>query len=110
MSFPRVNAAIAVLLLIGCFALLGVGSVVLFGPSLTHNQTEAHDVGVINMVDLADSSFTLLTADHRTVRFQCSNRQCRAALGHMQRHKTEKARTDVFYVVMGNDFLALDVD
>ncbi len=109
MTFPRVNAAIVVFLLIGCFALLGVGSVVLFGPSLTHSRTEAHDVGVINTVDLTNSSFTLLTADHRTVRFQCTG-QCRTALGHMERHKTEKARTDVFYVVMGNDFLALDVD
>ncbi len=109
MTFPRVNAAIVVLLLIGCFALLGVGSVILVGPSLTHNRTAAHDAGVIKTVNPTDMSFTLLTADHRTLHFQCSDR-CRTALGHMERHKTEKAHTDVYYVVMGNNFLALDVD
>lgn len=108
MTFPRVNAAIFVLLLIGCFSLTGVGSVVLGGPLLTHSETAAHDAGTIKTIN-PDMSFTLLTADHKLVHFQCSDR-CRTALGHMLRHKTEQAKTDVYFVEMGNVFLALDVD
>ena len=109
MTFPRVSAAIFVLLLIGCFALLGVGSVVLAGPLLTHSETAAHDAGIIKTINPKDMSFTLLTADHKLVHFQCSGR-CRTALGHMNRHVIEKAHTDVYFVDMGNIFLALDVD
>ncbi len=109
MGFPRVTAAIFVLLLIGCFALIGVGSVVLVGPLLTHSKTAAHDAGVIKKVN-SDMSFTLLTTDHKLVHFQCSN-HCRTELGHMLRHKLEQAHTDVYFVAEnGNTFLALDVD
>ena len=109
MAFPRVNAAVFVLLLIGCFTLLGVGSVLVVGPSLTHSETAAHDAGIIKMIDLKDMSFTLLTADHKLVHFQCSDR-CHTALGHMLRHEMEQAHTDVYFVEMGDIFVALDVD
>jgi len=109
MGFPRVTAAIFVLLLIGCFALVGVGSVVFAGPLLTHNETALHDAGVIKNIN-SDMSFTLLTANHKLVHFQCSN-HCRTELGHMHRHELEKAHTDVYFVAEnGTTFLALDVD
>ncbi len=108
MTFPRITAAVFVLLLIGCFALIGIGSVALVGPEMTHNVTAEHDAGTI--MTISDMSFTLKTANGKQVRFQCSE-PCRAALNHMIRHKSEKAHTDVYYVEEANNiFLALDVD
>ncbi len=109
MTFPRITAAVFVLLLIGCFALIGIGSVVLVGPEMTHGVTAEHDAGTI-MAIRSDMSFTLKTANGKQVSFQCSN-QCKVALSHMTRHKFEKAHTDVYYVEEAKDiFLALDVD
>lgn len=109
MTFPRITAAVFVLLLIGCFALLAIGSVILVGPSMTHSATMDHDAGTI-MAIRPDMSFTLVTADGKQIIFQCSDR-CRVALGHMRRHKFEKAHTDVYYVEDANKmYLALDVD
>ena len=109
MTFPRLTAAVFVLLLIGCFALIAIGSVILVGPDMTHNAMTEHDAGRILMVH-TDMSFVLETANGHQVSFQCSDR-CKEALGHMKRHKSEKAHTDVYYVEEAhNIFLALDVD
>ncbi len=109
MSFPRITAAVFVLLLIGCFALIGIGTVALVGPDMTHSVMADHDAGTIMNIG-SDMSFTLMTANGRQVNFQCSDR-CKASLGHMTRHKFEQAHTDVYYVEEANNiFLALDVD
>ncbi|GAC1647895.1 MAG: hypothetical protein NVS4B12_15910 [Ktedonobacteraceae bacterium] len=109
MTFPRIAAAVFVLLLIGCFALVGIGSVALVGPSMTHSVMTDHAAGTI-MTIRSDRSFILRTLDGKQVSFQCSDR-CRGALSHMQRHAFEKAHTDVYYVEEANNiFLALDVD
>ncbi len=110
MSFPRLTAAVFVLLLIGCFALIGIGSVALVGPEMTHSVTAEHDAGTIMTIRSDMSSFTLKTTNGKQVRFQCSG-QCKVALNHMVRHESEKAHTDVYYVEKANNiFLALDVD
>ena len=109
MTFPRITAAVFVLLLIGCFALIGIGSVALVGPGVTHNMMADHDAGIIVTIR-SDMSFTLKTANGKQVIFQCSD-HCKVALSHMRRHVFEKAHTDVYYVEGANDiFLALDVD
>ena len=109
MSFPRITAAVFVLLLIGCFALIGIGSVALVGPDMTHSVMTDHDAGTI-MTIRSDMSFTLKTASGHQVSFQCSD-HCKVALNHMMRHEFEKAHTDVYYVEEANDiFIALDVD
>jgi len=109
MTFPRITAAVFVLLLIGCFALVGIGSVALVGPGITHSMITDHDAGTIMSIR-SDMSFTLKTANGKLVSFQCSD-HCKAALSHMARHEFEKAHTDVYYVEETNNiFLALDVD
>jgi len=109
MTFPRITAAVFVLLLIGCFALVGIGSVALVGPEITHSMMADHDAGTI-MAIRSDMSFTLKTANGKQVRFQCSD-SCKVALSHMTRHKFEGAHTDVYYVEEANNiFLAVDVD
>ncbi len=109
MMFPRITAAIFVLLLIGCFALVGIGSVALVGPGMTHSMMSDHDSGMIMTIS-PDMSFTLKTADGKKMSFQCSDR-CKIALSHMTRHELEKAHTDVYYVEEANNtLLALDVD
>ena len=109
MTFPRITAAIFVLLLIGCFALVGIGSVALVGPGMTHSMMTDHDSGMI-MAIRPDMSFTLKTTNGKQMSFRCSDR-CKAALSHMTRHESEKAHTDVYYVEEANNILlALDVD
>ncbi|GAC1435689.1 MAG: hypothetical protein PVS3B3_25070 [Ktedonobacteraceae bacterium] len=109
MTFPRITAAVFVLLLIGCFALIGIGTVALVGPEITHSMMTDHDAGTIMSIR-SDMSFTLKTANGKQVSFQCSDR-CKVALSHMTRHEFEKAHTDVYYVEEANNiFLALDVD
>ncbi len=109
MTFPRITAAVFVLLLIGCFALFGIGSVALVGPRMTHNMMTDHDAGTITNIR-SDMSFTLKTANGKQVRFQCLE-QCRVAVNHMRRHKVEMAHTDVYYIEEANSiFIALDVD
>ena len=109
MTFPRITAAVFVLLLIGCFALVGIGVVALVGPEMTHSVMTDHNAGTITAIR-SDMSFTLKTSDGKQVRFQCTER-CKAALSHMVRHKFEKAHTDVYYVEEANNILlALDVD
>ncbi len=109
MIFPRITAAVFVLLLIGCFALVGIGVVALIGPGMTHSMTADHDAGTIITIR-SDMSFTLKTANGKQVSFQCSD-HCKVAFSHMARHEFEKAHTDVYYVEEANNiFLALDVD
>jgi len=109
MTFPRITAAVFVLLLIGCFALVGIGSVAFVGPEMTHSTMTNHDAGTIVAIR-SDMSFILKMANGKQVTFQCSDR-CKVALGHMVRHEFEKAHTDVYYVEEANNTLiALDVD
>ncbi len=109
MVFLRITAAVFVLLLIGCFAFVGVGSVALIGQITTHSTKIEHDAGTIKSIG-PGMSFTLKTANHTLITFQCVDR-CLTALNHMRRHELEKAHTDVFYVQKANNiFLALDVD
>ncbi len=109
MSFPRLTAAMFVLILIGCFALIGIGSVAFAGPEMTHTMMADHDSGMIMAIH-PDMSFTLKTSNGKEVSFQCIDR-CKAAISHMTRHESEKAHTDVYYVEEANNILiALDVD
>ncbi len=109
MTFPRITAAVFVLLLIGCFALVGIGSVALVGPRMTHDVTIEHDSGTIMTIH-SDMSFTLKTANGKEVSFECSG-YCKTAMNHIERHIYEKAHTDVYYVEDANNVLrALDVD
>ena len=109
MAFPRITAAVFVLLLIGCFALVGIAGVALVGPRMTHSMMTDHDAGTIITIR-SDMSFTLKTANGKQVSFQCSD-HCKVAFSHIERHVHEKAHTDVYYVEEANNiFLALDVD
>jgi hypothetical protein len=108
MTYPRVTAAIFVLLLIGCFALIGVVGVALVGPEMTHSLQAEHEAGTI--VAISTDSFTLKMSNGKQVSFQCVG-SCKEALQHMGRHETEKAHTDVYYTEVANNiFRALDVD
>ena len=110
MAFPRITAAVFVLLLIGCFALVGIGSVALVGPEMMHDVMTDHDAGTIMAIRRSDMSFILKTANGKQISFQCSD-HCKMAFSHMTRHELEKAHTDVYYVEEANNiFLALDVD
>jgi hypothetical protein len=54
--------------------------------------------------------FVLETASGQRLVFDCSV-QCRASLGHMQRHLREQAHTDVYFVQgPNNSLMALNVD
>ncbi len=109
MSFPRITAAIFVFLLIGSLALIGVGGVALLGPALAHGSNVEHADGKIVALG-PGMDFVLQAADGQNLHFQCGG-QCRASLGHLQRHLHEHAHTDVYYMRgPNNSLLVLDVD
>ncbi len=107
--FPRIAAVIFVLLLIGSLALACVGGVALIGPMFAHGDNVAHADGKIVSIG-PGRNFVLATANGQRLAFQCMD-QCRASLGHMQRHLREYAHTDVYYIQGPNrSLMALNVD
>lgn len=109
MGFPRIIAAIVVLLLIGCIALAGIGATMWLGPILAHGTNVEHQGGKIVRI-LSGRDFVFVTDHGKVMDFECRT-QCRASLGHMQRHLNEKAHTDVYYMQgPQNALLVIDVD
>jgi hypothetical protein len=106
---PRVAAFVCVVLLIGSIAIASIGAVALFGPVLAHGNNTEHVAGQIVAIG-PGADFILKTATGTNMSFQCAA-QCRASLGHLQRHLREHAHTDVYYIQgPGNTLMALDVD
>jgi hypothetical protein len=108
-SFPRIAAAIFVFLLIGSLSLVCAGGIALVGPMLIHGSDVEHVDGKIISIG-PGKDFVLETASGLHLVFQCGD-QCRASLGHMQRHLREHAHTDVYYKEgAGKHLMALNVD
>ncbi len=79
------------------------------GPALGHGENIDHAAGQIVSIG-PGKDFVLLTATGKRMAFQCGA-ECRASLGHMQRHEVEHAHTDVYYTKGSSSVLmALDVD
>ncbi len=106
---PRLAAIVCVVLLIGSIALAGIGGVALFGPVLAHGNDAEHAAGQIVAIGPGED-FVLKTASGASMAFRCAA-QCRASLGHLQRHLREHAHTDVYYIQgPDNTLMVLDVD
>ena len=106
---PRVKAALFVVLLIGSIALVVIVGAAFFEPGLIHGNNVVHVNGKIVSI-CPDKNFVLETPAGLRLSFQCGT-QCRASLGHLQRHDLEKANTDVYYILGPNaSLMALDVD
>ncbi|HYX48760.1 MAG TPA: hypothetical protein VE843_03410 [Ktedonobacteraceae bacterium] len=106
---PRIAAAIFVCLLVGSISLACVGAVGLVVPMFTRGANVAHADGKIVSIG-PGRDFVLETASGQRFDFQCTD-QCRASLGHMQRHLRELAHTDVYFVQGPNkSLMALNVD
>lgn len=107
--FPRLLAAFSVIVLISALSLSCVFGVAFVGPALSHGENVEHTAGLIVQIGPA-RNFVLLTATGQRLAFQCGS-NCRASLGHMQRHMRERAHTDVYYIEGEHKTLmALDVD
>ena len=107
--FPRVAAAIFVCLLIGSMSLACVGAVALIGPMFSHGDNAVYADGKIISIG-PGRDFVLETASGHRFVFQCTD-QCSASMGHMQRHLSEHAHTDVYFVQgPNNSLMALNVD
>lgn len=107
--FPRLLAALCVVLLIGGISLICVVGIAWGGPVLSHGGHVEHAAGEIVALG-PGKDFILLTATGQRLSFQCGS-ECRASLGHMQRHMGEHAHTDVYYIEGPDTSLtALDVD
>jgi hypothetical protein len=108
-TLPRITAAFFVLLLIGVISLAGIVATQWIGPVLAHGTNAQHADGKITQLG-PGKDFTLVTATGQKMQFQCQN-QCRASLGHLQRHLLEKAHTDVYFMQgENNTLIAIDVD
>jgi hypothetical protein len=107
--FPRLFAALCVVLLIGGISLACIAGVALIGPALGHGENPQHAAGKIVEIG-PGKDFMLETESGQQLFFQCST-GCRATLAHMQRHLNEHAHTDVYYIEgQGKTLMALDVD
>lgn len=108
--FPRLLATFCVVLLIGGLSLSCIVGIVFIGPALRHGTSVSHAAGKIASIG-PGKDFVLVTATGKRLFFRCGGVECRASLGHMQRHLREHANTDVYYI-QGPDkmLMALDVD
>ncbi len=107
--FPRIAAAIFVFLLIGSLSLVCAGGIVLVSPMFIYGNDVEHADGKIMTIG-PGKNFVLEMASGQHLVFQCGD-QCRASLGHMQRHLHEHAHTDVYYIEgPGKSLMALNVD
>jgi hypothetical protein len=107
--FPRLFAAGCVFLLISTLSLTCILGIAFIGPGMSHGTQVNHAAGQIISLG-PDKSFVLLTANGERLPFLCGT-NCRASLGHMQRHLNEHAHTDVYYIEGPNqELMALDVD
>lgn len=95
--------------LIGGIAALSIVGIAWAGPALSHGAHVEHIAGEIVALG-PGKDFTLLTATGQRLFFHCEG-ECRASLGHLQRHMSEQAHTDVYYIAgPGASLMALDVD
>jgi hypothetical protein len=109
MSYPRISAALFVLILIGSLAFAMIAGVEWVDATITHVQNLKHKDGTIIAIG-PGMDFVLKTSNGQNIHFQCGDR-CRTSLGHIQRHILEHAHTDIYYIQGANNVLtALDVD
>ena len=112
MAFPRMSAAIVVMLLIGAVSIMGIFGVMAVGPALAHGTSVEHMNGKILQITGTgpDRDFILVTPDGKQHPFECRT-TCRASLGHLERHEIENAGTDVYFEPgPNNTLLVIDVD
>ena len=110
MVFPRMSAAIAVVILIGVVSIIGVFAVMTIGPALAHGTSVQHVNGKIVQITGPDRDFILKTSKGDLLHFEC-RATCRASAGHLERHEIEKANTDIYFKAgPNNTLLAIDVD
>ena len=106
---PRLAALFYVVVLIGSISALSILGIAWAGPALGHGTHVEHAAGEIVALG-PGKDFTLLTATGRRLSFRCES-GCRASLAHLQRHMSEQAHTDVYYIEgPGTSLMALDVD
>lgn len=108
--FPRLLAIFGVVLLIGVLSLVGILGIALVGPTLDHGENVDHASGIIYRQVGPGKNFILQTATGQLLSFQCGG-ECHASLAHLERHYSEHAHTDVYYIEGADQTLmALDVD
>ena len=110
MAFPRMSAALVVMLLIGIVSVVGIFAVMTIGPAMAHGTTVQHMNGKIMQITGPDRDFILMTPEGTRFQFECRT-TCRASAGHLERHIIEKANTDVYFRPGANNtLLVIDVD
>lgn len=113
MSFiNRMKAAVIVIVLIGGITLGCMELLIVMEPAVTSVRYADHVNGLVKHVDqnAQGLTFELQTSTGHVMSFTCE-KECRATLGHLQRHIREKAKTDVYYIDgPNNSLIALDVD
>ena len=108
--FPRFLAALCVVLLVGVLSLVGMLGIAVLGPVLRHGENVEHASGTIYRQVGPGKNFLLRTETGQLLSFQCGG-GCHASLAHLERHYSEHAHTDVYYIEGADQMLlALDVD
>jgi len=114
MTFTRMAAFAFVVVLIGFLVYAVIAGVAWAGPTYLRDPRFAssnmmHAAGKVVEIG-PGKNFVLEMSSGKKMSFQCGT-DCRASLGHLQRHLKEKANTDVYYQ-LGADgiFVAMDAD
>ena len=109
-QIPRLLAILCVVMVIGVLSLTGILGIALLGPALGHGENVDHASGTIYQQVGPGKNFILQTGSGQLLSFQCGG-ECRASLAHLERHYSEHAHTDVYYIEGADQTLmALDVD
>lgn len=109
MVFSRIAAAICTCVLIAGCAFGCIALVASLGPRLAHGDEAAHVNGLLQP-GANPQEVVLITSDGQRMSFRCEQR-CLTQRAHIERHISERAPTDIYYLTDPGGFLiAIDVD
>ena len=110
MSLNRVAAFFVALLLITVLSVVSIEVTMRIGSAITHNSNAMMNGGFIESFDQDGNGFTFKTDEGAIIHFAC-NAVCMQNKPHLERHVTEKAHTNVYYINAADGNLSIvDID
>lgn len=97
MSLTRVAALFGAFLLIIVLSVASIQITQWIGSAITHNSNAMMDGGFIESFDKDGNGFTFKTDEGVIMHFAC-NTSCVQDKPHLERHISEKAHTNIYYI------------
>lgn len=110
MSFNRVAAFFVALLLIIVLSVVSIEVTLKIGSAITHTSNALMNGGFIESFDNDGNGFMFKTDEGAIMHFTC-NAVCMQNKPHLERHVTEKAHTNIYYInAADGNFSIVDID